>query len=67
MSNRVRDIPDELLDILEELVIYEEERKPQEDNRPYLELEYLKDRAYDYRKNIESEEDESPTIIHIQL
>lgn len=64
MNNSVWDIPEELLDILEELVIHEEENKQEERHQPYLEIEIIED----FRIPIEPEaEKEERNIIHIQL
>lgn len=64
-SSRARDLPEELLGIISELILYEEKyKKPQIDNFQY---EY----AYDYADSIydigETEIDKDPTIIKISL
>ena len=61
MNNRIQDIPEELLDILEELVVYEDTIL-EDESQSYLELEYLEYEIEDC--HIEPEE---RGIIHIQL
>lgn len=59
-------IPDDVLEILEELVIYEEVYRQQEPEREFLELEYLDNVDDDIYINID-DKSEGYSIIHIKL